>query len=67
MKPKYHLDHPQIKRAKSWGNKSKGQKKVAKVMREYHEGELEGPSGKKIKSEDRAKAIAMSEAGLDKK
>jgi len=31
-------------------------------MREFEGGDLKGPSGKKIKSRDRAQAIALSEA-----
>lgn len=40
---------------------SKMQKKVAKVMREYKAGKLKSGSGGKVKSEQQAKAIAMSE------
>jgi hypothetical protein len=39
----------------------KMQKKVAKVMREYKSGKLKSGSGGKVKSEQQAKAIAMSE------
>jgi hypothetical protein len=42
-------------------DKSKMQKKVAKVMREYSQGKLKSSSGGKIKSEQQAKAIAISE------
>ena len=42
-------------------DKSKMQKKVAKVMREYSKGKLKSASGGKVKSEQQAKAIAMSE------
>lgn len=42
-------------------DKSKMQKKVEKVMREYKAGKLKSGSGGKVKSEQQAKAIAMSE------
>ncbi|MGD2065781.1 MAG: DUF6496 domain-containing protein [Candidatus Bathyarchaeota archaeon] len=47
--------------------KSKAQKKVGKVMREYKRGELrsgkKGPGkGPKVKSKDQALAIGLSEA-----
>lgn len=42
-------------------DKSKMQKKVEKVMREYASGKLKSSSGQKVKSEQQAKAIAMSE------
>jgi hypothetical protein len=42
-------------------DKSKMQKKVAMVMREYSKGKLKSSSGGKVKSEQQAKAIAMSE------
>jgi hypothetical protein len=41
--------------------------KVAKVMREYKAGKLKSSSGQKVKSRDQAVAIAMSEAGMEKK
>jgi hypothetical protein len=41
--------------------KNKMQKKVATVMREYSKGKLKSGSGQKVKSEQQAKAIAMSE------
>jgi hypothetical protein len=48
--------------------KAKGTKKVAKVMREFKEGELNiGKSAKKVKSKNQAIAIALSEAGMSKK
>ena len=47
--------------------KSKGQKKVAKVMREFKKGELHsGKKGPVVKSRKQAVAIAMSEAGMAK-
>jgi hypothetical protein len=45
----------------------KMQKKVAKVMREYKAGKLKSSSGDKVKSQKQAVAIAMSEAGMEKK
>ena len=45
----------------------KMQKKVAKVMREYKAGKLKSSSGDKVKSQKQAVAIAMSEAGVEKK
>lgn len=47
--------------------KSKGAKKVAKVMREYKGGKLKSSSGKKVTSRKQAVAIALSEAGMSKK
>ena len=47
--------------------KSKGQKKVATVMREYGKGKLKSSSGKKVTSQKQAVAIALSEAGMSKK
>jgi len=47
--------------------KSKGQKKVATVMREYSKGKLKSSSGQKVTNPRQARAIAMSEAGLSKK
>jgi hypothetical protein len=48
---------------------SKGQKKVAKVMREYGKGDLHSGSkkGPVVKSRKQAIAIALSEAGMAKK
>jgi hypothetical protein len=39
----------------------KMKKKVSTVMREYAKGKLKSGSGQKVKSEQQAKAIAMSE------
>jgi len=48
--------------------KAKGQKKVAKVMKEFKKGELHsGKKGPIVKSRKQAVAIAMSEAGMAKK
>lgn len=49
--------------------KSKKQKKVAKVMREFSAGKLHSGSkkGPKVKSRDQAIAIALSEAKRAKK
>jgi len=45
---------------------TKGQDKVAKVMREFKAGELKDSHGNKVIDRDQALAIAMSEAGLSK-
>lgn len=48
--------------------KTKAQKKISKVMKEYKKGELNiGKSAKKVKSKKQAIAIALSEAGKSKK
>lgn len=48
--------------------KTKAQKKVSKVMKEFKKGELNiGKSAKKVKSKKQAIAIALSEAGKSKK
>ena len=47
--------------------KSKGQKKVGKVMSEYKSGKLKSSSGQKVKNPKQAIAIALSEAGMSKK
>ena len=47
---------------------TKGQKKVAKVMREYKAGSLySGKKGPVVKSKKQAVAIALSEAGMARK
>lgn len=48
--------------------KTKAQKKVSKVMREYKSGKLRSGSkkGPKVKSQKQAVAIALSEAGKSK-
>ena len=48
--------------------KTKAQKKIKKVMKEYKEGKLDiGKSKKPVKSRKQAIAIALSEAGKSKK
>jgi hypothetical protein len=48
--------------------KTKAQKKVSKVMREFKKGELNiGKSSKKVKSKKQAVAIALSQAGMARK
>lgn len=47
--------------------KTKADKKVGKVMREYAAGKLKSSSGQKVKSRKQAVAIAMSEAGMSRK
>jgi hypothetical protein len=47
--------------------KSKGEKKISKVMREYGSGKLKSSSGQKVKNPKQAIAIALSEAGMSKK
>lgn len=47
--------------------KTKMQKKVSKVMREYKSGKLKSSSGDKVTNEKQAIAIAMSEAGIKQK
>ena len=47
--------------------KTKGAKKVAKVMREFNGGTLHsGKKGPVVKSKKQAIAIALSEAGMSK-
>ena len=48
--------------------KTKAQKKVSKVMREFKKGELNiGKSSKKVKSKKQAIAIALSQADKARK
>jgi|TARA_B100000424_G_C22864148_1_gene460352 N-acetylglucosamine kinase-like BadF-type ATPase len=47
---------------------TKKEKKISKVMREYKKGKLNiGKSKKKVKNKKQAIAIALSEAGVNKK
>ena len=46
----------------SSSSKTKGQRKIHKVMKEHKEGTLRSGSGGKVKSRKQAIAIAMSEA-----
>ncbi|AEX55985.1 hypothetical protein S-CBS4_gp018 [Synechococcus phage S-CBS4] len=41
--------------------------KIARVLREFKAGTLKGSDGKPVKSRQQAIAIAMSEAGMEKK
>jgi len=57
-----------INRSKMPKQMTKGEKKVKKVMREYKKGTLNiGSSKKKVKNRKQAIAIALSEAGINKK
>jgi hypothetical protein len=48
--------------------KTKAQKKISKVMKEFKSGELNvGKSSKKVKSKKQAVAIALSQAGMARK
>ena len=47
--------------------KTKMQRKVKKVMREYKSGELKSSSGQKVTDQKQAVAVAMSEAKRMKK
>jgi hypothetical protein len=48
--------------------KTKAQKKISKVMKEFKRGELNvGKSPKKVKSQKQAVAIALSQAGISKR
>ncbi len=48
--------------------KTKAQKKISKVMKEFKRGELNvGKSPKKVKSQKQAMAIALSQAGISKR
>jgi len=46
--------------------KTKAEKKISKVMREYKAGKLKSSSGDKVTNQKQAVAIAMSEAGMSK-
>jgi len=43
-------------------SKTKGEKKIKNVMREFKEGQLESSSGQKVTDPKQAIAIALSEA-----
>ena len=45
----------------------KGKAKVNYVMGEFKDGNLKSSSGKKVTNRNQAMAIALSEAGIDKK
>ena len=57
-----------ISRSQTGKTVSKKEKKISKVMREYKKGKLNiGKSNKKVKNRKQAVAIALSEAGVNKK
>ena len=57
-----------INRSKLGKTTDKKQNKVSKVMREFKKGKLNiGKSNKKVKNRKQAVAIALSEAGVNKK
>ena len=57
-----------INRSKLSTTTDKKQKKVSKVMREFKKGKLNiGKSNKKVKNRKQAVAIALNEAGVNKK
>ena len=47
--------------------KTKGQKKIATVMREFKKGKLKSSSGQKVTNPKQAIAISLAEAGMSKK
>lgn len=47
--------------------KTKADKKISKVMREFRAGTLKSSSGQKVTSIAQARAIALSEAGIARK
>ena len=47
--------------------KTKAQKKIGTVMREFKKGKLKSSSGQKVKNQKQAVAIAMAESGMAKK
>ena len=57
-----------ISRSQLGKTTDKKQKKISKVMREYKSGKLKsGKSNKKVVNKKQAIAIALSEAGVNKK
>ena len=57
-----------INRSKLAKTTDRKQNKVSKVMREFKKGKLNiGKSNKKVKNKKQAIAIALSEAGVNKK
>ena len=57
-----------ITRSQTGKSVSKKEKKISKVMREFKKGKLNiGQSKKKVKNRKQAVAIALSEAGVNKK
>ena len=57
-----------ISRSQTGKTVSKKEKKISKVMREFKKGKLNiGQSKKKVKNRKQAVAIALSEAGVNKK
>ena len=57
-----------ISRSQLGKTTAKKQNKVSKVMREFKKGKLNiGKSKKKVKNRKQAVAIALSEAGVNKK
>jgi hypothetical protein len=47
--------------------KTKAQKKIGTVMREFKKGKLKSSSGQKVTNPKQAIAISLSEAGMSKK
>lgn len=47
--------------------KTKAEKKISRVMREFRAGTLKSSSGQKVTNVMQAKAIALSEAGMTQK
>jgi hypothetical protein len=47
--------------------KTKADKKISRVMREFRAGTLKSSSGQKVVSLAQARAIALSEAGIARK
>jgi len=47
--------------------KTKAQKKIATVMREFKKGKLKSSSGQRVTNPKQAIAISLSEAGMSKK